>query len=207
MRHSASEKLEIIHIAEDSEVSVRQTLQELEIPRSTFYSWYRRYLENGPEGLSDKKPHAKRFWNKIPDEVKEQVVEKAKEETFISESSVYRILKTYDLIVSPAFILLSASDSFKNPTKRVNELWQTDFTYFKIIGWGWYYLLSVLDDYSRFIIAWKLCTTMAAQDVQTVLDDAIAKTGVDQVKLKHKPRLLSYNGPCFVAKPLQNYLE
>ena len=61
---------------------------------------------------------------------------------------------------------------------------------------------KVLGDYYRFIIAWKLCTTMAAQDVQTVLDDAITKTGVDQ-----KPRLLSDNVPCFVAKPLQNYLE
>ena len=84
MRHSASEKLEIIHIVEDSGFSVRQTLQELGIPRSTFYSWYRRYLQNGPEGLADKKPYAKRFWNKIPDEVKEQVVEKAKEETELS---------------------------------------------------------------------------------------------------------------------------
>lgn len=117
MRHSKSEKLEIIHIVEDSEVSVRQTLHELGIPRSTFYSWYRRYLENRPEGLSDKKPQAKRFWNKIPDKVKERVVKKAKEETFISESSVYRILKAYDLIASPAFILLYASESFKNPTK------------------------------------------------------------------------------------------
>lgn len=224
MRHSASEKLEIIRIVEDSEVSVRQPLKELGVPRSTFYSWYRRYLESGPEGLVDKKPQAKRFWNKIPDKVKEQVVEQAKEETelsprelackitdekeyFISESSVYRILKAYDLIASPAFILMSASDSFKSPTKRVNELWQTDFTYFKVIGWGWYYLLSVLDDFSRFIISWKLCATMAAEDVQIVLDEAIAKTEIDKVKLKHRPRLLSDNGPCFVAKPLANYLD
>jgi hypothetical protein len=72
-----------------------------------------------------------------------------KEGYFISESSVYRILKAFDLITSPAYIVLSASDKFKNPTKRINELWQTDFTYFRIITWGWYYFACVLDDFSR----------------------------------------------------------
>ena len=59
------------------------------------------------------------------------------ERYFVSESSVYRILKSHDLITSPAYVLLSASDRFKNPTRRVHELWQTDFTYFRIVGWGW----------------------------------------------------------------------
>ena len=45
---------------------------------------------------------------------------------------------------------------------------QTDFTYFKIIGWGWYYLSTILDDYSRYIIAWKLCTNMRAEDDETL---------------------------------------
>ena len=67
---------------------------------------------------------------------------------FVSESTVYRLLKEQDLITSPAYILMEASDKFQTPTTRVNEMWQTDFTYFKIIGWGWYYLSTVLDDYS-----------------------------------------------------------
>ena len=69
----------------------------------------------------------------------------------------------------------------------MNELWQTDFTYFKIIGWGWYYLSTILDDYSRYIIAWRLCSTMAATDVQDTLDDALVYTGLNQVKVTHKP--------------------
>jgi putative transposase len=73
---------------------------------------------------------------------------------FISESSVYRILRSYDLSTSPAYAVIKASDKFKNPTKRVNELWQTDFTQFNVFGWGWYYLCTVLDDFSRYIIAW-----------------------------------------------------
>jgi len=66
----------------------------------------------------------------------------------------------------------------------VNELWQTDFTYFKDICWGWYYLSTVLDDYSRFIVAWRLCTSMSARVVSNTLDEARALTGVDQVKVK-----------------------
>jgi transposase InsO family protein len=126
---------------------------------------------------------------------------------FISESSVYRILKAFDLITSPAFILLKASDKFKHPTQRVNELWQTDFTQFKVVGWGYYYLSTVLDDFSRYILAWKLSTGMAHEDVQDTLDLALAATGVDQVAVKHRPRLLSDNGPAFLSKDLAEYLH
>jgi len=224
MRHSQSEKMEIIKLVENSEISAKRTLSEIGINRSTFYNWYQRYLESGYDGLASKPSNSKRFWNKIPDFVKEQVVDIALEEPdksprelsyhitdkyeyFISESSVYRILKSYDLITSPAFILMSAGDKFKNPTKRVNELWQTDFTYFRIIGWGWYYLSSVLDDYSRYIISWKLTESMTAEDVKDTLDLAIEKTGIDQVKVKHKPRLLSDNGPSYLSRDLKEYLD
>ncbi len=88
---------------------------------------------------------------------------------FVSESSVYRILKEADLITSPAYVLLSASDAFQNSTTRVHEMWQTDFTYFQILNWGWYYLSTVLDDFSRCIIAWKLGATMGATDVTETL--------------------------------------
>ncbi len=124
----------------------------------------------------------------------------------MSESSVYRILKAADLITSPAYVLLSASDAFQHPTTRVHEMWQTDFTYFRIIHWGWYYLSTVLDDFSRYIIAWKLSPTMGATDVTETLDEALAITGVDQVRVKHRPRLLSDNGSAYLSGELRDYL-
>ena len=126
---------------------------------------------------------------------------------FVSESTVYRLLKVQDLITSPAYILMQASDRFQNPSRRVNELWQTDFTYFKIVGWGWYYLSTVLDDYSRFIVSWRLCTSMSAGDVTDTLDDALNFAGLDEVRVRHKPRLLSDNGPCYVSGELSDYLK
>ena len=124
----------------------------------------------------------------------------------MSESSIYRILKTADLITSPAYILMSASDAFQNPTTRVYEMWQTDFTYFRIVHWGWYYLSTVLDDYSRTIIAWKLRSTMGASDVTETLDRALAVTGVDPVRVKQRPRLLSDSGPAYLSSELREYL-
>jgi len=100
-----------------------------------------------------------------------------------------------------------ADRPYANSVTRVNEMWQTDFTYCKIIGWGWYYLSTILDDYSRYILAWRLCTTMAASDVSDTLDDALSFTGLDQVKVKHKPRLLSDNGPSYTASDLADYLD
>lgn len=105
-----------------------------------------------------------------------------------------------------AYILMQANDKFRQPTTRVNEMWQTDFTYFKIIGWGWYYLTTELSDYSRFIISWRLCTSMGATDVSNKLDDALAFTGLDEVKVRHKPRLLSDNGPSYISGQLSEYL-
>ncbi|MFH2052631.1 MAG: DDE-type integrase/transposase/recombinase [bacterium] len=95
----------------------------------------------------------------------------------------------------------------KRKTRRVHEMWQTDFTYFKVIGWGWFYLSTVLDDFSRYIVTWQLRTSMSADDVKATLDDALAKTGVQQVKVRHRPRLLSDNGPCYLSKELAEYLE
>lgn len=145
MRRSSSEKLELIRLVEGSDLSVRETLRQLGIPRSTFYGWYKRFLDDGVDGLEDQKPVARRQWNKLSDHVQAEVLQLALERTelsprelaclytdekrsFVSESSVYRILKAHDLITSPAYVLLSASDSFKHPTRRVHELWQTDFS-------------------------------------------------------------------------------
>ncbi len=112
---------------------------------------------------------------------------------FVSEASVYRLLKAHDLITSPAFIVIKAGDEFRDKTTAPNPMWQTDFTYLKVIGWGWFYLSTILDDYSRYIIAWKLCTAMKADDVMDTLNLALKASGCDSATVLHKPRLLSDN--------------
>jgi len=182
MRLPGSEKLEIIRLVEQSHLPARRTLEILGIRPSTFYRWYDRYRAGGPEALEDKSSRPDRVWNRIPDAVRVRILDMALEVPelsprelatrftdaegyFVSESSIYRLLKAHDLITSPAFVVIKAADEFKDKTTAPNQLWQTDFTYLKVIGWGWFYLSTILDDFSRCIIAWKLCTTMKGGDV------------------------------------------
>ena len=86
-------------------------------------------------------------------------------------------------------------------------MWQTDFTYFKIIGWGWMYLSTVLDDYSRYIIAWKLCSTMKTSEVTDTLNLALEASGCDQAHVVQKSKLLSDNGSSYVSGELVEWLD
>jgi putative transposase len=166
MRYPASEKLEIIRTVETSPLPVRRTLVQIGIPKSTFYAWLDRHAVGGLDALEDRKPRPQRVWNRIGDDVRQKVVTFAldqpelspreiavaftdRERTYVSEASVYRLLRAEGLITSPAFIVIKAAERFANPTTAINQLWQTDFTYLKVTGWGWYYLSTVLDDFSQ----------------------------------------------------------
>jgi len=120
---------------------------------------------------------------------------------------VHRLLKAHDLIASPACIVVKAADELTDKTTAPNQLWQTDFTHLKVTGWGWYYLPTALDDFSRFVVAWKLCTTMQASDATETLDLALAASGLDRMQVRHRPRLLSDNGSSYIAGDLAEWLE
>ena len=224
MRYPAAEKLEIIRLVEQSALPVRRTLEKIGIPRATFYRWYDLYRTGGPEALDDRHPRPHHVWNRIPDNVRQRIVDLALDEPalsprelavrftdtegyFVSEASVYRLLKAHDLIASPAFIVMKAADEFSDKTTAPNQLWQTDFTYLKVIGWGWFYLSTVLDDFSRYILAWKLCTTMKAEDVTATLKMALDAAGLDKVSVLHRPRLLSDNGSSYISDDLAKWLQ
>ncbi len=224
MRYPASEKLEIIQLVEQSHLPAKRTLDTLGIPRTTFYRWYDHYLTGGVEALEDRAPMPGRVWNRIPDDIRQRIIDLALDVSeltprelavrftdtqcyFVSESSVYRLLKAYDLITSPAFAVIKAANEFRDKTTAINQMWQTDFTYLKVIGWGWFYLSTILDDYSRYIIAWKLCTTMKASDVTNTLELALQASGCDQVNVMHRPRLLSDNGASYISRDLADWLE
>jgi len=120
----------------------------------------------GQADLEDRSSRPGRVWNRIPDPVRRKIVGLALDEPelsprelavrftdtrryFVSEASFYRLLKAHDLVTSPASAVVSAADEFHEKTTRPNQLWQSDFTYLKVIGWGWLYLSTILDDYSR----------------------------------------------------------
>ena len=221
MHYSQNEKYEIIKLVEQSDLGVIRTLKQLKINKTTFYNWYNKYLDNGYDGLARKVSIRKGAWNRINVADRDKVVEISLEKPelssrelawhitdnyrySISESSVYRILKENGLISIPSFRIMSASDSFHDKTTAVNQMWQTDFTYFKIVGWGWYYLSTILDDYSRFIVTWKLCSNMKAEDVTQTLDEAFLAANLTN---GNRPKLLSDNGSCYISNELADYMD
>jgi transposase InsO family protein len=222
MRYPALEKLEIIRLVEGARLPVKRVLAKLGVSRPKFYRWYDLYRRFGEAGLTDRRSGPGRVWNRIPDDVRGAVLDMAldrpelsprelaftfidEKAQFVSESSVYRLLKAQGLIASPTYIVMKAADEFKDKTTAPNQLWQTDFTYLKVIGWGWFYLSTILDDFSRFIVAWKLCTTMKAADVTATIELALTASGLDGGG--KRPRLLSDNGASYVAGDLAAWLH
>ena len=197
MRYHASDKTEIIRLVEQSPWPARRTLEKLGIPRSSFYRWYDRHQRGGPEALADRPSRPDRVWNRIPEAIRSQIVDLAldqpelsprelavrftdEKEYFVSEASVYRLLKAHDL--SPYKRPRNSGTRPRRPTSFGKPPPQT--------GLGLGYLSTVLDDFSRFIVAWKLCATMKALDVTATLDLALAASGLDQMTVVHRPRLL-----------------
>ncbi|MGY3238186.1 putative transposase [Bradyrhizobium sp. USDA 4472] len=223
MRYPASEKAEIIHLVEQWHLPAKRTLDKLGIPRATFYRWYDRYREGGVEALADHRSRPDRVWNRIPDDVRGQIIDLALElpelsprelavrftderKYFVSEASVYRLLKAHDLITSPAYgdqgrERVQGQDDGRQPALADRlHLAQDHRT-------GWYYLSTVLDDFSRYIVAWRLGPTMCASNVTATLDRALAASGLDHIAVAHRPRLLSDNGSSYVADDLAEWLD
>jgi transposase InsO family protein len=222
MRLSPEEKADTIELVLRSPDGITRTLKALGIHKRTFYNWYKAYSEGGTEALRPRR-RTRTQWNQIPESIKGMVVTLALENgnttlsprelavkmtdemgIFISESSVYRILKQRGLIRPAEHHFIQAANEFRHKTIIPNEMWQTDFTYFKIIGWGWYYLSTVIDDYSRYIIHWELCKSMEWKDVKRTVAAAVQKAGL---RKGQTPKLLSDNGPGYIARELQEHLD
>ena len=217
-------KLEIIMLVNRSPVSKRETLRELGMSRSTFYRWQKRYRVQGEVGLIDRRPAPGTIWNRLHPAEQESILAEAlqqpdlspRELAFyvsdyrgfaVSESTVYRILKRHGLIRGVSLQGFAAGKEYRIKTTHINEQWQSDASYFFVVGWGWYYLISVMDDFSRMILAWDLMLDMTAESIGDIVEQAVQFTGMRSVPVEDKTRLLTDNGPGYIAKVLEDYLR
>jgi len=167
---SAAEKSEILALVADSGLPRQRALRELGLPKSTYYRWLRRQAEGR---LEDRKGGSPTPWNKLRPKEEERILAQARaspelssrqlalriidtEGWYISESTVFRILKREGLIKPAEIVGFKAGKEYHRKMKRPNELWATDCAHLKVVDWGWYYLVTVMDDYSRYILAWEL---------------------------------------------------
>jgi putative transposase len=224
---SQSQKLEALRLIGNSDLPASLALQRLCVARSTYYRRRQKFRMLGTLGLQDNKPHPLRIWNHLLPEQNESILDIAilnpewscrqvslyltdHKGFSVSESTVYRRLKERGLIREPKIKRFPASEEYKVKTTHVNQQWQTDATYLKVDRWGWFYLISVLDDYSRKILAWQLQLSMKAGDFSDVIEQACEFAGLPHpASIEDEPvvRLVSDNGPALVSQDFGDYLE
>jgi transposase InsO family protein len=221
---AAEQKLQVLEEVQSSGLSTRTVLRQMGIAPSTYYRWRGAYEREGLSGLEDRSSNCLRVWNRLTQHEHATVVEQAilhpeespRQIAFIvtdrcgfsvSESTVYRILKAKGLIPDRVLKGFPAAEQYRDKPKRVNEQWQIDATYMKIVGWGWYFLISVLDDVSRRILAWRLQVKMDAASYSEVIQDALEESGLDKAPRIRKPRLLSDNASGLVGREFQEYID
>jgi len=218
---SAAEKKEILTLVAESELPRRRALAQLGLAKSTYYRWLRRQVEGR---LQDRKGGSPVPWNKLKPEEESRVLTLARaspelsarqialrmvdlESLYVSESTVFRILKREGLIKPAEIVGFKAGKEYHRKTKKPNELWATDCAHLKVVGWGWYYLVTVMDDFSRFILAWELKSDMAAGSLIDVVQQAVDFTGMTDVPVEDRTVLLSDNGPGYLSRQFNDYLR
>ena len=216
---SAEKKGTILEKVETHPGSRRKILAELGVSKSTYYRWRARRNQ----GWLDDRSSGIKPWNALTPEEEAQVLEVAIEHTdlssrqlaawitdnkgfSVSESTVYRILRREGLIKSPE-MKLAAAKEYHTKTTTPHQLWATDASYFRVSGWGFYYLVTVMDDFSRYILSWKLQTDMTSDSFIEVVQDSVDLTEMTDVPLEDRARLLSDNGPGYVSRAFRDYLH
>jgi putative transposase len=210
---SLAEKATVLNRVESQSGHKRQALSELEIPRSTYYRWRKE-----PTQGKGRKP-----WNRITHNEERRILSVAREfpelssrqlsawitdnEGFaVSESTVYRILRREGLVKRQEF-QIEAAKEYHTKTTHPHQMWSTDASYFKVVGWGYYYLVTVMDDYSRFILGWKLQKDMSADSLIEVVQKAVDATGMTDVPITDRTKLLSDNGSGYISRAFRDYLH
>jgi len=221
---SVDKKCELIELVRRSPQPKRTTIAELGLSRSTFYRWQHRYREQGEAGLADRKPDPAAVWNRLRPQEKTAIVETALQQPdlsprelachitdqagfTVSEATVYRVLKQYGLNRSITLVGFPAGKEFRVKTTAPNQMWQSDASYFFVVGWGWYYSIEVLDDYSRFVLASDLKPDTTADSISDVVEEAVAFTGLRQVPVEDRTKLLTDHGSGYLARVFEEYLR
>ena len=218
-RMSAVEKAGVLTKVASSALPKREVLRDLGVPKSTYYRWLRRQAH---QGLEDHAGGGKPPWNRLTFQEVHYLLSAAREvpelscrqlaawvtdnQGFsVSESTVYRILRREGLVKRPE-TRMAAGKEYHRKTTGPHQMWATDASYFRVVGWGYYYLVTVMDDYSRFILSHMLQRDMTADSFIEVVQEAVDRTRMDQVPVTDRTRLLSDNGPGYVSRAFRDYL-
>ena len=217
---------ETVGVISRSPHTIRASCKEVGVPRSSYYRW-----KGKLEGA--RRPSRKRrAANALRESERAAILEQALAQPHlsarqvaywccdhagfsVSESSVQRLLKAHGLLPARAPEQAPAGKEWRHKTKRINEIWQSDATRFFVPGWGHYWLVSVLDDYSRRILAWEVVPDIQTLSLAGVIQAAVEATGLAQAPQvlgreaseAGRPALLTDNGSGYISKVMEQYLR
>ena len=127
----------------------------------------------------------------------------------VSNKQVYRVMKATGLLQKPRVrdaAVYQAARLFELLPQRPNELWQADVTYLHIPGHGWWYAVTVIDYYSRYLLACYFTPSYSARDITVALDTARAEAERLHGPLEKSPFLVTDNGPSFLARAFRAHI-
>ena len=193
-----------------AEMAVRHLLKKLGIPFSTYYDWRGRYGSHNGHNAQIPRSHWLLDWEKAailgyqrehPDEGYRRLAYMMLDADVVavSPSSVYRVLKEARRLDPREGTPSSKGRGFAQPSAP-HEHWHIDISYVNICG-TFYYLCSVLDGYSRYIVHWEIRESMTEVDVETILQRAHERFP------EARPRVISDNGPQFVARDFKAFIR
>ena len=213
---SHEERQEVLAEVDGVRWGKRRQLRVLGVPKSTYYRW-----REQAHGTRERR--WRQAWNRLTSEEEAMVLAVAREMPewrsrqlaawltdqrglAVSESTVYRLLRREGLVKGVEY-QLAASKEYHHKTTGPHQLWATDASYFRVVGWGYYYLVTVMDDFSRFILAHKLQEDMTTESLIEVVQETIDTTGMDDVPVQDRTKLLSDNGSGYVSRAFREYLQ
>lgn len=217
---SLEEKASLIALVRSSPLPHKQVLAQLGLPRSTYYEWLRR----GEGTTNTPRAPSRPPWNRLRPEEEAAILAVARASPelsprqlafritdtgafSVSEATCYRLLKRHGLVKAAVAMGFAAEKEYRHKTSHPNQLWATDGAYLKVAGWGYYYLVTVLDDYSRYILAWRLQQDMTANSLIEAVQEAVEETGMTEIPLRDRTALLSDNGPGYLSRVFAGYLK
>ena len=214
------EKASLVALVRASPLPRQQVLAQLGLARSSYYDWLRR----GEDRTDAPWPLRRPPWNRLRPQEEQAVLAVARASPelsprqlalsltdtgsfSVSESTCYRLLKRHGLVKPAEVVGFAAEKEYRRKTERPNQMWATDGAYLKVAGWGYYYLVTVLDDYSRYILAWRLQQDMTASSLVEVVQEAVKRTGMTEVPLVTARRCSRTTGPGYLSRVFASYLR
>ena len=214
------DKLDILRFVQASPWPVKKAVDVLGLARSTFYDWRDRYRRDGYRGLVGLPRSPIIPANRLLESERAQIVATAnalplegyrkvasfveREGIYVSKTTVYRVLSKAGLLMRRKPRRSTAGDRYVQEPTRPGELWATDISYIFVEGFGFFYLFSVLDTFSRYVVHWELRPTMTTDDAKEVVQAAVRKAGITP---QHGLRLLHDNGSQFVSRQFKRLLR